>query len=79
MFRIAVLLGLILGFAFTGCTTIASQRYVAFGTAGQTPPQQFTDTAECEQIAQMHKQSDADAALAMGAMGAAVGGVSGAA
>ena len=79
MFRIVVLIILIIGCALTGCTTIASQRYVAFGTAGQTPPQQFTDTAECEQIAQMNKHSDADAALAMGSLGAVVGGASGAA
>jgi hypothetical protein len=79
MFRIVVLLTLIIGCALTGCTTIASQRYVAFGTAGQTPPQQFTDTAECEQIAQMNKHSDAETAAVMGGMGAVVGGASGAA
>ena len=62
----------------TGCAT-ASQQFVAFPTAGQPPDLQLVDRGQCEDIATMHKGSDADAAVAMGAMGAAVGVVSGAA
>ena len=64
--------------AVSGCAT-ASQKFVAFPTHGQPPEVQMHDRAQCEQIATMHKGSDADAAMAMGALGVATGAVGGAA
>jgi hypothetical protein len=69
---------LLIAAVLSGCTT-ASQRFVAFPTQGQPPDQQILDRGQCEDIATMHKGSDADAAVAMGSMGLAVGVVSGAA
>jgi uncharacterized protein YceK len=63
----------------SGCSTVASQKYVAFSMRGQPPDLQQRDIMECEGIAQMYKGSDADAAVAMGGMGLAVGAASGAA
>jgi hypothetical protein len=60
----------------SGCAT-APQKYVAFPTQGQPPDKQIVDRAQCEDIATMHKGSDADAAIAMGALSAGLGVVSG--
>lgn len=69
---------LLIAAVLSGCAT-ASQRFVAFPTQGQPPDLQMLDRAQCEEIATSHKGSDADAAVAMGGMGLAVGVVSGAA
>jgi hypothetical protein len=63
----------------SGCTTVASQKYVAFPTHPIPPDQQMLDQAQCEQIAQGHKGSEAEAAVAGGLIGTAIGGAGGAA
>ena len=70
---------MLIAVAGSGCATTASQKYVAFPSEEKTPEQQFIDRGQCEEIATMHKGSDADAAIAMGALGGAVGAAGGAA
>jgi hypothetical protein len=58
---------MLIAVAVSGCATTASQKYVAFPSEEKTPEQQYIDRGQCEEIATMHKGSDADAAVAMGA------------
>src|SRR5262245_54603771 len=62
-----------------GCTTMASEKYVAFATRGQPPDLQVQDRMQCEAIAQQYKGSDADMAMAGGLLGVSTGAALGAA